>query len=50
MPGPIEMFVLTMLATAPLALASWHLVEKPALSLKRRFGRPGVVAAPGTSP
>ncbi|MFN7645740.1 MAG: acyltransferase family protein [Burkholderiales bacterium] len=34
-PAPFPMFLLTMIGTLPLALASWHGIEKPALSLKR---------------
>lgn len=37
-PGPY--FLCTMLATAPLAYASWRLVEKPAIRLKKIFDRP----------
>jgi len=31
---PEQMFVLTVLLTLPLAVASWHLIEKPSLRLK----------------
>lgn len=32
--APAQMFALTVLLTLPLAVASWHLIEKPALRLK----------------
>ncbi len=35
--SPMLLFVLTMLLTVPLAMISWHAVEKPALRLKRFF-------------
>ena len=35
--SPMLLFVLTMLLTLPLAMVSWHVVEKPALRLKRFF-------------
>lgn len=31
----LALFAMTMLATVPLAMLSWHLVEKPALNLKK---------------
>ena len=31
---PLEMFLLSFLGTCTLAVASWHLVEKPALAMK----------------
>lgn len=37
--GIARLFLLTMLMTLPLAMASWHFVEKPALSLKARLRR-----------
>lgn len=36
---PEQMFVLTLLATLPLAISSWHLVEKPALRAKGRISK-----------
>ena len=35
--SPMLLFVSTMLLTVPLAMISWHAVEKPALRLKRFF-------------
>lgn len=35
--NPIELAIVATIATLPLAAMSWFLVEKPALSLKRRF-------------
>lgn len=36
---PLLLFTLVSLVTLPLAMASWHFVEKPALALKHRAGR-----------
>ena len=36
---PLEMFVLAFLGTCTLAIASWHLVEKPALAMKPEGAR-----------
>ena len=36
---PLLLFALASLVTLPLAMASWHFVEKPALALKRRARR-----------
>ncbi|MCB1589727.1 MAG: acyltransferase [Xanthomonadales bacterium] len=35
-PEPMRLFVYSLLATLPLAMVSWHLIEKPALSFKPR--------------
>jgi peptidoglycan/LPS O-acetylase OafA/YrhL len=37
-PGPWLMLVVTLPVTLALAVLSWHLIEKPALALKTRFG------------
>jgi peptidoglycan/LPS O-acetylase OafA/YrhL len=36
---PLPLLVLTLVGTVPLALASWFLVERPAMRLKSRVGR-----------
>lgn len=36
---PVVLFVVAAVATLPLAAASWFLIEKPSLSLKRRLKR-----------
>lgn len=36
---PITLSAITIVITTPIAAASWHLVEKPALALKDRFRR-----------
>lgn len=41
---PITYFLLTMLVLAPLAFASWKLIEKPSMSLKKWFDRPSPLA------
>jgi peptidoglycan/LPS O-acetylase OafA/YrhL len=51
--GPLVYLALTMAVTFPLAFASWHLVERPALSWKNLRLRPPVVPAqprPATAP
>lgn len=52
--APVPFFVLTMLVTVPIAFASWKLIEKPSLSLKRLAIRrnPGgpVSVTPGKHP
>ncbi|MDD2924968.1 acyltransferase [Rhodoferax sp.] len=35
--SPLLLFAITMLITVPLAVVSWHLVEKPALKFKKIF-------------
>lgn len=35
--SPLSLFAFTMLITVPLAVVSWHLVEKPALKFKKVF-------------
>ena len=38
--GPVKLFCLTLAITLPLAWLSWHLVEQPALSLRKRRTAP----------
>jgi peptidoglycan/LPS O-acetylase OafA/YrhL len=42
--GPLTNFALSLVIAALLAFASWHLIEKRALALKPRAGRPGLTA------
>jgi peptidoglycan/LPS O-acetylase OafA/YrhL len=37
---PLALFVLAFLATLPLAVLSWHFIEKPSLTLKSRLSSP----------
>jgi peptidoglycan/LPS O-acetylase OafA/YrhL len=37
--GPLTMLAIAFPITYALAFASWRLIERPALALKRRFGR-----------
>ena len=45
--SPLLFFFLTMLITVPLAVMSWHFVEKPALKLKKAFVRKDSLSAGG---
>jgi peptidoglycan/LPS O-acetylase OafA/YrhL len=47
---PVALFAtLSVLATIPFALASWFLIERPALSLKR-FAAPRALSPPHRAP
>jgi peptidoglycan/LPS O-acetylase OafA/YrhL len=35
--SPVALFALAFLATSPLAVLSWHFIEKPSLALKSRL-------------
>lgn len=46
--SPLWLFALTMLITVPLAMLSWHLVEKPALRFKKIFNPRAQAHSPST--
>lgn len=46
--SPLVYFGLTMLFTLPVAFASWKLIEKPSLSLKRLVGRNKIIESSST--
>ncbi|WP_426520277.1 acyltransferase family protein [Diaminobutyricibacter sp. McL0618] len=48
--NPYLVFVTTMIITLPLAFVSWRLIEKPALSLKRRFQKVSTTKEPEAEP